>query len=248
MSWPRSPWRTSSAPGSSWLMLRPGGAVHELHGQGLLQRGLDRGHQGRGILVAPRRVPAERHPGPVGVVGQAGLVRQAAVGVVDPVPGELAGPGDRVLGPAVGVQGERQRGPHQRRLPLDEGPPAHRPGHGHGRPAAGGLDEAHPRLTPLGLALDVGQRDRLEGVAQADQLELGHAHQPAAVVAAAGDAAGVVDLDPGPQHVREAEPVRRPQLLDVGEPGGRRVVVVREPGVERRPAGAGDGFGRDPGQ
>ena len=222
--------------------------MHELHGQGLLQRGLDRRHQGRGILVAPGRVAAERHPGPVGVVGQARLVRQAAVGVVDPVPGEPAGAGDRVLGPAVGVQGQRQRGPYQWRLPLDEGPPPHRPGRGDGGPAPGGLDETHPALALLRRALHVGQRDRLEGVAQAAELEGSDAHDPAAVVAAAGDAPGVVDLDPGSQHVREAEPVPRPQLLDVPELRRGRVVVVREPGVERRPGGAGDGFGRDPGQ
>jgi hypothetical protein len=47
-------------------------------------------------------------------------------------------------------------------------------------------------------ALDVGKRDGLEGVAPAGQPESAGADNAAAAVAAGGDAAGVVDLDPGP--------------------------------------------------
>ena len=36
--------------------------------------------------------------------------------------------------------------------------------------AAGGLDEAHPAVPVLGLALDVGQGDGLEAVAQGPNL------------------------------------------------------------------------------
>jgi len=67
------------------------------------------------------------------------------------------------------------------------------------------------------------------------------------VVAGTGDLARVVDVDPGLQDVGEAEPVRGPQLLDVAEDIGRRIVVVGEPGVEGRPGSAGDRLGGDPG-
>ena len=89
---------------------------------------------------------------------------EPVVAVVDPVAGEPAGADERVLGPAVGVQGQGQRRPHQWRLPLHEGSPAHPPGcRDAGAPAAR-LDEADPAVAELGLALDVGQLHGLEAV------------------------------------------------------------------------------------
>ncbi len=225
---------------------RLGRAVHELHGQRPFQGGLDRGDQRGGILVAPRAVLAERRAGPAGVVGQAGLVAQAAVGVVDPVPGERARPGHRGLGGAVGVQGQRQRGPHQRGQPLHVGGVLDRPGHRHPGAAADGLGESHPARPLLGRPLDVGQLDRLEAGVQAGQLEGGGADQPGPGVAGVTDLPVVADLDPGPQRVGEPEFVRRAEFLEVPEFCGRRVIVVAESRVEGQPAGAGDRLRRDP--
>ena len=56
------------------------------------------------------------------------------------------------------------------------------------------------------------------------------------VVAGTGDLARVVDVDPGLQDVGEAEPVRGPQFLDIGEFIGRRIVVMGET-RRRRPPG-----------
>ena len=47
---------------------------------------------------------AERRAAPVTEVGQAGFVAQLAVAVIDPVPQEPARPGERELGPAIGMQ------------------------------------------------------------------------------------------------------------------------------------------------
>src|SRR5208282_1335878 len=76
----------------------------------------------------------------------------------------------------------------------------------------------------------------------------GRAHHAAAVVAAAGDGSRAVHLNPGPQHVREPELVGGAQRLDVVDPVRRRVVVVREPGVEGHAGSPGDGFRRNPGK
>ena len=88
----RFPWRTSDVTRAGPADDRLGRAVHELHRQRPFQGGLDRGDQRRGVLVAPRAVLAERRAGPAGVVGQAGLVGQVAVGAVDPVPGDALAP------------------------------------------------------------------------------------------------------------------------------------------------------------
>ena len=65
--------------------------------------------------VAPRRVLAERVAVPLLEVGEADLGRELAVGVVDPVPGELARAEHLEARRAVGADGERERGPHRRR-------------------------------------------------------------------------------------------------------------------------------------
>ena len=227
---------------------RLGAAVHELHRQGPLQRRLHGGDQGRGVLVTPGGVTAERHAGPVDVVGQAGLVGQLARGIVDPVPREPARARHLVLGVAVGVQGERERCPHQGRLPLHEGWVPHRPGRGQRGPPADRLHEPHPRPAPLWLVLQVRQRHRLEGAAPRAEPDGGGAHQPAAAVAARGDLAGAVHVDPGPQQVREPEPVRRPQPFDVAENRRGWLVVVGESSVEEGPGLPRDRLRRDPRQ
>src|SRR5947208_3609604 len=89
----------------AWL----GRPLHQLHRQRPFQRRLHGGDQRGRILISPGAVPAERLAVPVTEVGQAGLVRDVAVGVVDPVPGEPARPGERELGPARNTLANRNR-------------------------------------------------------------------------------------------------------------------------------------------
>jgi hypothetical protein len=72
------------------------------------------------------------------------------------------------------------------------------------------------------------------------------AHVPAAEVPVPGDAAVVVDLDPGPQLVGEADGAGVEQALEVVEPVGRRQVVVGHPQLERQLHHSLDGLPRDP--
>jgi hypothetical protein len=56
----------------------------------------------------------------------------------------------------------------------------------------------------------------------------------------------VLDLDERPELVRLAEPIRRPELLEVGQGVRRRLVVVGDAQLERDLRRAGDRLGRDP--
>lgn len=77
--------------------------------QPALERCLDGGHQRRGFLIPPRRVPAERVPPPAVEVDQPGLGDQLAPVVVDPVAREGARADDLMLARPVGVDREGQR-------------------------------------------------------------------------------------------------------------------------------------------
>ena len=121
---------------------------HQLGRQGPLEGALHRGHEGRGVLVAPRGVPAERLAVPVLEVGEPRLGRQVAVAVVEPVPREPAGPEDLELRWAVGVEGQAQGGPDQGGLPLDERLAADPAGGGESGASPGRLDEPHPAGAP----------------------------------------------------------------------------------------------------
>ena len=91
---PGSPSLTSTVPAGKRSMRRlPPPCISCAESDGL-ERGLDGGNQRLGVLVAPRAVFAERLAVPVLEVGQARLVREPVVGVVDPVPGEPAGADD----------------------------------------------------------------------------------------------------------------------------------------------------------
>ena len=190
--------------------LRFGRAVHQLIGERAFERGLDDGDEGLRLLVAPGRRLAEGLAVPVLEVDEPGLAREPAVLVVDPVTREPARPAQHPLGPSVGVHRETERGPGERRLPLDEGGPPHASWGGHAGAAAGGLGKAHPAFAPLGLALDVGQRHRLEHVAQPTDADRRAADLAARRVAGVLDPARAVDLYPGRELVGEAEPVGLP--------------------------------------
>jgi len=97
-------------------------AAHDPGREGAFQCRLHCGHQRLGVLVAPRGVPPERLPVPILEVGESRLVREGPRPVVDPVAGEPAGPRQRPLTRAVGVQRQGQRRPDERSLPLDVGP------------------------------------------------------------------------------------------------------------------------------
>ena len=89
-SWPSWPCSTTRCPS---LHLRIEGFSPPrmiVAGHLALQRGLDRGDERGRVLVAPRRVLAERVPVPLLEVGEARLRRELALAVVHPVPREGA--------------------------------------------------------------------------------------------------------------------------------------------------------------
>ena len=144
------------------------------------------------------------------------------------------------------MQGERERGPGQRGLPLDERCPPDPARGGHPGATAGGLGEAPPTVAALGLVLDVGEGDRLEDVAQAADAHRGAPDPAAPAVAGVGDPSRPVHLHPGREMVGETEAVRFPQLVEVPENIGRRLVVVGHPGVEGQAGAPQHGFRGDP--
>ena len=166
--------------------------------------------------------------------------------VVDPVAGEPAGADERPLGPAVGMQGERERGPGEWSLPLDERCPADAAGGGHPGATTGGLCEAPPTVAALRLVLDVWEGDRLEHVAQAADADRCAPDLATTRVAGVGDPSRPVHLHPGREVVGEAEAVGFPQLVEVPENVGGRLVVVSHSGVEGQARAAHHGFGGDP--
>ncbi len=207
-------------------------AAHHLGRQRALEGRLDGGDQGGGVLITPRGVPSERLAVPVAEVGEAGLGGQPAGAVVDPVPGEAAGPPHLEAGLAVDRQGQAEGRPHQGGLPLDVGTAPDPTRCGQAGPSAGRLGEAHPAVAHLGRRLQVRQRHGLELMVEAAHTHGGRPQQTAPRVSVAGHLAAPVGLHPRRQHVGEPEPVGRPQCLEVLDDVGRRVVVVGEPGVE----------------
>ena len=96
--------------------------------------------------------------------------------------------------------------------------------------------------------LPVGELDRLEPVVEGAEPDRRRAHQATPAVAGARDPARAVHVDPGAENIGEAEPVRGPQFLHRAQIRGRRIVVVRESGIEGRPGSSEDRFRRDPGE
>jgi hypothetical protein len=131
------------------------------------------------------------------------------------MPGEAARSGERALGAAIDVDGQRQGGPDQRRLPLDEGSSSHPAGGGQARAPARGLHEAHPAITHFGFPLDIGKLHRLEFVMQPGYPDRRRSHQAAALVAAIDDPPGGIDVDPGAELVGETKAVRHAERLEV---------------------------------
>ena len=216
-------------------------AAHDGGRQLALERGLDGGDEDLGVLVAPGRVLAERAVGPLLEVDEAGLRQQLAVVVVDPVARERARAGEAGLDGAVGVHGQRERRPGERRVPLDERRAADLAGHRDAGAPARGLGEADPAVADLGLGAQVGHRERLERVAERPEPHRGRPDHPPARVARV-EHAGAVGLHGDAEPVAEAEAVRVAQRLGVAELVGRRVVVVRHAEVEGGPHGARDRF------
>ena len=99
-------------------------------------------------------------------------------------------------------------------------------------PAADGLHEAGRRAVDLRLGPDVGQLYR--GEAERGRPDLHGRRADVALAEMAGvDDSAVLDLDERAQLVRFAEAVARPELLEIIEMIGRRLVVVgdTEPGT-----------------
>jgi len=104
------------------------------------------------------------------------------------------------------------------------------------------LHEAHPAIAELRVALQIRQLDSQEPVNQRAELDHCRAHQATPAVTAIGDLAGIVDIDPGLQHIGKTEPVSGSQPLDVTELPRWRFVVTREPRANSYPASPRDRF------
>ena len=155
---------------------------------------------------------------------------------VDPVAREAAVAGHRALDLAVGVDRQRQRRPHQRRLPLHERARG-APGEGRGRPCVppAVCGEANPAVALDGLLDDVGQPDRLEGACHRAELDRGAAHQPAPVAAEVGDRGPSHPPRPKPQARLQSGSDRRPAAPP--DPRSLRAAAGRSgPCPHRRPA------------
>ena len=170
-----------------------------------LECGLDRGDEGRRLLVAPRRVLAEGVAGPVLVVDQPALGGQLTTVVVDPVAGERRRPDETALAVPVGV--DRQLAASTRRSGRSTartaaGAPPAAPGKPV-RPPADWVKRTQPSPTSW-FELPVGQAhggDR-EALAEPDGRR---ADRTAAAVAGVDDRAVVGELGVGGEMVGEAE-------------------------------------------
>ena len=216
ISSPLSPCSTRCRAFLQLLVLRLRAVTHQLLRQLALERGLDGRHERRRILVAPRRVLVERLAEPLLEVDDAGLRHEVPVVVVDPVPRERAGADELALRRAVDVDRQLQRRPRRRRLPLHEGRLADT------RRGAGTPVQPPPVCTNVtDVSVTTGSRwmsgyaVRGEGHLLLAEAQRGRADHAAAGVAVAEDLAGVAHVDPGAQHVGEAELVGVAQLGEV---------------------------------
>src|SRR5436190_22122851 len=94
-----------------------------------------------GSRSRPTESDRERVVEPFSEVDRARLLDEPALFVVDPVARERAGADELVAGRSVGVDGQPERGPGDRRPELDEGLVRYRARCREAHPAADGLDE-----------------------------------------------------------------------------------------------------------
>ena len=202
-------------------------AAHDRGGEIPLERGFHRGDERGRVLVAPRRVLAECVAVPVLEVGEAGLRRELARVVVDPVTGERARARHREFAASVRVHDHFERRPHERRLELHERRMVDATGGRERGAAADRLHEASGRAFDLRGPLDVGQARRGEGGFLRREPHGRSAHRPATVVGVTRtDDPAIFHFDPSAQHVREPEPVGGLELGEVLDHIRRRRVVV----------------------
>ena len=206
-------------PGGIALDTTLAAALHQLRRQRGLERRLHRGHQRLGVLVAPRAVLAERLAVPVLEVGQARLVRELVVGVVDPVAWEPAGT-DRARAPTrpsacrvsesvVQTRGACHWTKGRRRTRRGAGTPV--------RPPQVWTKRTQPSPRS-GSRWMSGSWTAWKRCFTAPRLHQRRAHQPAALVAAVDDPPAPSTVMKAPQLVGEAEAVLVTQQLDVHVP------------------------------
>src|SRR5262249_3466976 len=97
-------------------------AGEERRRQLAFERALRRRDERLRLRIAPRPVVAVRLARPGLEVDDAALLRERALGVIDPVPRERARPHYLVLDAAVRVERERERRPCRRRLDAEQRP------------------------------------------------------------------------------------------------------------------------------
>src|SRR5439155_17287428 len=219
-------------------------ATHDLEGKLTLQSRFDGGDDRGRVLIAPRRVLLVRLPIPLVEVDRPALLGERAILVVDPVTRESAGTGELVLGPSIGVDRERKRGPGDRGVDLEVRLAAHASRRRHAGPTARGLRETHPPVRHLGV-LKRRHGNGRDGHLLRSELEPGQSDAPATRVPVVDDLA-VLDLDPALQLVRLAEEIGPVHRVDVVDAVWRRSVVVGDADCERELRQSLDRLRRDP--
>src|SRR5207248_11541038 len=117
------------------------------------------------------------------------LCRKLTVVVVEPVPRERARTGELERRRAVGVDRERERGPHGRALELHERRMRDSSRRGNPRPSTGGLNEARRLRTPFGVGPQIRKSGRLEREVAAPELDECRGDEAASVLADRDDLA-----------------------------------------------------------
>ena len=141
------------------------------------------------------------------------------------------------------MQGQLECCPHRWRLELDVGLAPDPAWRRHAGTATARLEEGHRARRDLGLGLEVWEGRSLEHDLLGAHLHVGRADDGAARLAVPDDAP-VLDLDPAPQVVCEAELVAVAHLFEVVgvDDIGQRRVVVTDPHLERHLRHSLDGF------
>ena len=188
---------------------------------------------------------------PAGEVGQSVLRDERALGVIDRVVGKRARRDEPAVGGAVRANDQLERRPRLRRPDVEVPSTAQRSRDGEADPAAHGLLEPDETVADLWRRPDDGELDCGKGDLAAVEVEPGTRDDAASVPAIVDDPTAV-DLDPALELVGLSEAIGIPQLVEIVEHLGWRLVVMgdRDPDrelwqpverSERQPGNRGDG-------
>src|SRR5919108_1318249 len=219
---------------------------HDSPRQLAFQRRLDLGDEGGGVGRTPRSLLRGGLAQPVLEIDESRLGNERTRAVVDPVAWEGACADHFVLAGAVGVDGESERRPGERRNDLREGLASHTARHGHAGSSTRRLDEPDPRGAALRLGPQVGKSHTGHREVLAAQAKRRGSDVPPSGLSVADDPA-VLYVDPRSELVREPEAIGGAERLQIVEDVRRWLVMVSHPQGEGHLQHALDRLRRDPG-